>query len=208
MDHNTFIHDVRNHKMKILIDQGDHRSIQFRQPKTNNMYFNLNTWPGFISITGDMGDYTFQRLTDMFEFMRDPHMIGEINQQYWAEKVVAQSVQSPMKQYSNAAFQQAVKDASDSWETTLGEAEALRLELTNDVSFQHFSNEHEAYEFIRDYESNDGHTFEDFDYSLTTYSYHYTWCLRAIVWGIKQYDLVKDGRTQADWDRRILAGEI
>jgi hypothetical protein len=194
--------------MTVQLDQGIHRHLRFAKPGTNNMYFNLNTWPGFISITGDMGDYVFQRTNDMFEFMRDSNMQGKINQQYWAEKVVAESTQSPRMQFSNRKFREATIHASEDWETTLKEAPALQAELENDVYTIGFSNEHEAYEFIQDYITNDGRHFEDFDYSLKEYGYHYTWCLRAIVWGIKQYDLLKEDRTQADYDRRVLAGEL
>lgn len=45
------------------------------------------TWPGHLSITGDVGGYTFCRLRDMFEFFRG----GQINPGYWGEKLVSHS---------------------------------------------------------------------------------------------------------------------
>ena len=78
-----FLKDVTAHKMRVDLDAGKHRHLIFRGT-SNNMWFELVTWPGSLTISGDMGTWTFSRPPDMFNFFR-----GEmkINPSYWAEKL-------------------------------------------------------------------------------------------------------------------------
>ena len=206
-DMSKFLRDVRDHKMTIELDQDVHRSIRFGRPGHSAYYFRLNTWPGSLAISGDMGSYVFSRTRDMFEFFRDPDMMGRINPQYWHEKADAVDRQGGAKRFSQKRLVDAVRNHSDEWQVRLGDAAKIRSEV-DELTRGEFSNEHEAYEAIRDFEAMDGNMFYEFDADLTDWDYGYLWLLRAIVWGIKQYDLVKQGRTQADHDRRVLAGEV
>ena len=88
-DQSRFLRDVRDHKMIIELDQGVHRSIRFGRPGSSAYHFRLNTWPGHLAISGDMGSYVFSRTADMFEFFRDSAMTGRINPGYWHEKADA-----------------------------------------------------------------------------------------------------------------------
>lgn len=206
-DQIRFLRDVRDHLMTIELDQGVHRSIRFGRPGSSVYHFRLNTWPGHLAISGDMGDYIFARVSDMFTFFRDPEMTGQINPQYWAEKAQAVDRQGGTKRFSLEKLASAVREDSAEWQVRLGDAEKIRAEV-EDLATGGFSNEHEAYEAIRDFEASDGNGFTDFEGSLRDWDYGYLWLCRAIVWGIKHYDLVKEGRTQADHDRRVLAGAI
>ena len=80
-----FLRDVDHHNMSVMHESGVYRHLRFRQPDTGNMWFDLVTWPGFLTISGDMGTWTFARLPDMFEFFRDSKL--RINCDYWAEKL-------------------------------------------------------------------------------------------------------------------------
>jgi hypothetical protein len=166
------------------------------------------TWPGYLSITGDMNSYTFGREPDMFSFFRDPHMTNSINPSYWHEKAVAVDRSGGTKQFSREKFISAVKDSSDEWEVRLGDVDRIRWALRGQLLDAHPCDEREAHELVRDFDCPGGYDFCDFEYDMKEWSEHYIWCCEAIVWGIKRYDLVKEGRTQADHDRRVLRGEI
>jgi hypothetical protein len=203
-----FMKDVRNHHMTIEIDAGAHRSIRFGRAGSSSYYFRLVTWPGGLSISGDMGDFTFARLLDMFEFFRDPDMENRINASYWHEKMQAQSKSSPAKEFSRDKLKSALRSHMDEWQVRLGDAAEVRSEVEDDLDLDEAYDVSSAHSLVRDFEASDGNRFDDFDANLEDYSFHFLWCLRAIVWGIKQYDLLKQGRTQADHDRRVLAGVI
>ena len=86
-DHNAtlvdqFNRDIEHHQMTVLHDEGLYRHIRFQNPGNSMYWFDLITWPGSLTIKGDMGTWTFSRLTDMFEFFT-----GHINTSYWAEKL-------------------------------------------------------------------------------------------------------------------------
>lgn len=206
-DHENFLRDVSKHVMTIEQDNDVHRCIYFGRPGSMVYSFRLVTWPGGLAITGDCDDFMFSRTRDMFTFFRDESMTGKINKRYWHEKMPSH-MRTGAKVYSDAMLKDAVKQDSEEWEVRLGDADKIREELEQEFGGG-FSNEHEAYEAVNDFRSqHGGHEFVNFEYDLKDYSHHYVWAIRAIVWGIKQYDLVQQGRTQADHDRRVLAGEI
>lgn len=43
-----FLHDVRNHQMTILRDEGVNRHIRFMKPGSSDMQFDLITWSGYL----------------------------------------------------------------------------------------------------------------------------------------------------------------
>ncbi|TNE66861.1 MAG: hypothetical protein EP336_09605 [Rhodobacteraceae bacterium] len=208
-DLKEFLRDVRDHKLTIELDQGIHRCLFLGRPGSSTYHYRLTTWPGHLAISGDMGSFTFSRLRDMFEFFRDEDMTNEINPSYWAQKVEAIDRHGSMKEFSDKKFRDAVLRDIEEWEVRLGDASKILNEVRDEVLALGCANVDEAYALINDFEASDGNVFTDFwEHDLTTYSLRYLWCLRAIVWGIKQYDLVTQGRTQADHDRRVLAGEL
>ena len=54
-----FLKDVQRHAMNELHRDGVYRHLRFRQPENGNMWFELVTWPGHLTIAGDMGTWTF-----------------------------------------------------------------------------------------------------------------------------------------------------
>lgn len=82
-----FLKEVAEHQMKVLLENGIYRHLKFNAPKNSwNMWFELITWPGKLTISGDMGTWTFSRLEDMFNFFRSSREMA-INPSYWAEKL-------------------------------------------------------------------------------------------------------------------------
>jgi len=205
IDHKEFIGQVKRHKMTIEDDNGVHRSILFKAPNTGNRHFRLTTWRGHLCISGDMGSYVFSRLDDMFEFFRDDTGAGRINPDYWSQKVQSEDKYSKVWQFSETAFREEVERQTKDWETTLENVDNLR-EAIEDAT-QYVENENDAIAAMYDF-SHDGHSFDTDDLSFKELGDHYLWDCRAIVWGIKQYDLFKQGRTQADHDAKVLAGKL
>ncbi|SQC93443.1 Uncharacterised protein [Cedecea neteri] len=88
-----FLRDVALHTLQIHRDDGLYRHLRFKRPGTNAYYFDIVTWPGYLTITGDMGTWTFSRVSDMFNFFMDSHFGHRasfvINPGYWSEKFEA-----------------------------------------------------------------------------------------------------------------------
>lgn len=103
--------DTADHVMEVALDQGLYRHLRFRKPGTGFNWFELITTPGQLTIRGDMGTYVFARTEDMFTFFENSR--GSINAHYWAEKVQAQDINSPVQEFSRDRFVEAVME--DFW---------------------------------------------------------------------------------------------
>lgn len=216
-DYARFIRDVRDHQMTIELDQGVHRSIKFGRPGSSIYYFRLNTWPGRLSFSGDCGDYTFARLPDMFEFFRraGPEYVSDdrINVGYWDEKLTAICKHGDSYELDEDAYVEAVRNCLIRHISgmSLSEAKSVMREVRWDHLLDAPSTEQEARDRVHNWRcpvTGDCPFSEFWDYRITKASYRLVWAMRAIQWGIKKYDLHHQGRTQAEHDRRVLAGEL
>lgn len=182
-----FIENVENHSLEIVRDDGLFRHLEFSNNGSSNMYFNITTWPGFLCISGDMGCYVFSRIKDMFCFFRH----DDINPSYWGEKLQSISRFEKFEEYSQDALKEAIEWDFEQWEF---DTEEQKKEIWEDIKDQLIEHDYAnsidiAMSTVMQYESPYGHNFQDFwEYGLKDYTYHYLWCLYAIVWGIKQYD--------------------
>lgn len=111
-----FATDTATHRMTVAHDDGLHRHLRFRkwvetngkEGPSSSYWFDLVTWPGYLTIAGDCGTYTFARTDDMFEFFRGSGKYG-LNPGYWAEKVRAQEP-SGVSDYSQDKLRAAIAD--------------------------------------------------------------------------------------------------
>jgi hypothetical protein len=238
-----FPRDVAGHQMIPSRDDGLYRHLRFRrvapwvkdgvtQPpsRSSSYWFDLVTWPGHLTITGDCGTYTFARTDDMFEFFRGQ----QINPGYWAEKVKAGGCVS---EYSPEQFRAQVMDSLRECEEDYpGLTAAAEEEIFGDLSQWATDYEDGAREALRDFSFGDtykatctcgaaggggftfvqaeawrrehrlekglghitdsdkveGFTFSDpWEWDLSDFSFHFLWCLHAIVWGIARHDASK-----------------
>lgn len=194
-DEAHFLRDIADHRITVLQDDGIHRHVQFRRPGTYCMGFDLVTWPGYLCLCGDMGDYVFSRIPDMFEFFREA---GDgalrINPPYWAEKCkAADTAGCGIKQYSPEKFKEALHRYLEDTDDSLRDAALSELLCcANDT-------EYEARRAVMEFE-HDGRTpFADFwETDLRDYTYHFIWCCYALAWGIRQYDAAKERATASD----------
>ncbi len=185
-----FIADVANHRMEVLLDRSFHRHLKFSAKGSSIYWFELVTWPGSLAINGDMGSWTFSRVRDMFTFFRGK----EINPGYWAEKIRhgAGGSNNSAKGFSEDALRIQVASYLDNWELSARDRSCILKELEDEV-FCHGDQQHDAIEALFGFEHA---TAEGVDIRFDPvdgpfgmeWTYHFLWCLWAIVWGIQQYD--------------------
>lgn len=191
-----FLEHVKDFEMTVLQDSGVDRQLLFRNPKTNNRWFKITTWNNWLYLTGDMGDYSFERIPDMFHFFRDPKKELRVNPGYWGEKFVGQkeeleefsdyllrrTVVSMFRDYWDGPTAPDSKEHEEKWEAW----EDIRWTLENPID----SNPVRIYDQWNDLGGTAGKIVGDMDWfsSCFTYKYRFLWICRAIVWGIAQYD--------------------
>ena len=199
-----FKHDVREHRTCILKEDGLYRHLRVAKPGTMVYGYEIITWPGYLTITGDMGSYTFTRVSDMFGFFRmsenDFNNTGElsINPRYWQEKLACKDVD--VEQYSDDVFKAQVKYQVEQYYEDYGGCDMINKldthykfekiwdELKYDAEF-----ETTAIQAAMNYRDEEDHRpFQDFwEVSCREYKYQYIWCLYAIVHAITEYDARK-----------------
>ncbi len=179
---NQFAKDVENHQMQVLADDDLHRSLLFKQPNTGNQYFRINTWPHHLCISGDMGTFVFSRLPDMFEFFRGDK---EPNLGYWSEKLEAGKAQEHSESQAREVILKQAEDAGlEPEDLEYAKLRIDRMELDSEFGF---------YNEVMNWSEH------ELGFSIDTdgigcckeYRYHFTWCCRAIIWAIQQYDALK-----------------
>lgn len=191
-----FLRDMQEHKMTVLHESGIYRHIRFRQPNNGNMWFDLTTWPGMLTISGDMGCWTFSRVDDMFTFFRGREL--KINPSYWAEKLQhgTHGGSDAGKVWDAESFKASLIDHLDNY-CLAEEDHAVVLQELKDG----FSSEDSKYylipsalDFSCDLPSGGKFEFESCEMpDGMVYAYHFIWCLYAIVWGIQQWDATAQG---------------
>ncbi len=191
-----FPKDIAEHRITIEHDDGLFRHVTFMRPKTFAYGFHLTTWPGYLCISGDMGTFSFYRLTDMFEFFRHdkPKSLGDrwfINPGYWAEKCVSIDRNSPIEQYSADVFRERINEYLDEAEASPQLRNAVKM-----LVLSRADDEHEAMTAAINFRSKHGKdgefTFSDaWEWSMEDYTHGFLWCLYAIAWGVQRYDAEK-----------------
>lgn len=204
--------DVKNHRMTVLKDEGLYRHVRFGKPNGSSIYrFDLVTWPGHLVITGDLQDYHFARLPDMFQFFRSNPDRPRINAHYWAEKLVGHH--QKYEDFDFDRFKEAVVEhfmwsrdsipegrSRDVWKAIREEIlEAEGVDYSQDLAYK------AASDFFFSYNDNGwgrpGFGFEDvWEWPMKDFDHHFLVSLWAIVWGIQQWD-TREHKSPLDWER-------
>jgi hypothetical protein len=189
-----FAEAVSEHRMTTLSEDGLYRHLRFNKPGSWSYGFDLVTWPGYLAITGDMGDYVFARTADMFEFFETDR--GRINPQYWSEKLANKDERKGTLVYDQELFKPRVMewyaDRVEYAGLTAAEEAAL-LDALREQVFERtwdadgpYSRE-EAIRLLMEF-SHDGVAIDEpYDWSLERWDWQFLWCCHAIVWGIARY---------------------
>lgn len=193
-----FLENIKDHCMVALHDEGFYRHLSFTRNGSSVYRFDLITWPGRLCISGDCGTYVFSRLPDMFEFFRmdkadfnhSKDKVLNINPAYWGEKLESIDSHSAFEEYHPEVFKQKVLAIVEDWEFENDYQKRQVFEqVESEVLICADDGEVRAYDAAVEFVSEHGHTFQDFyEVDLKDYSFHYIWCLYAIVYGIQTYD--------------------
>ena len=200
-----FLDDVKDHQISIEKDDGVHRFVRFRRANGSPYWFDLITWPGNLCISGDCGTYVFSRIHDMFEFFRmddgdfnkRKDVILNINPHYWGEKLQSIGTNAGYREFDEDGFTERVRHHFEDCMAPDIEDEEIKGELwaaiNSEVLSKASDGEIHAYAAVSNFDY-EGIEFEDFFDSGGTekYTFHYIWCLYAIVWGIMKYDEAKN----------------
>ena len=156
------------------------------------MWFEIVTWPGCLTIHGDMGSWTFSRLQDMFDFFRCEKL--KINEYYWSEKLQHGTYggREGAMVWDEDTFKEEIIESLGNWGLEPEDLETVKDALDEEVfnrdgkwemmtAAHEFSCETTSGKVRWDCEMPDG----------KVYAYHFTWCCYAIVWAIQQYDAHK-----------------
>lgn len=191
-----FAGDITEHKLTIVRDDGLYRHLCARRPTTGMYWFDIITWPGSLCIRGDMGNFVFARVDDMFEFFGGKD--ERVNPQYWAEKEVTGA---PTRTYSmsmaRALVEEHVSEEALGWrDFTEDEEREIREAAHRLVRNEDFAYAEGARQLINEFEVSlhpKEFRFSDtWEWDLEDYTVHFLWCLHAIVWAIGQYDLAHE----------------
>ena len=189
-----FLDDVKSHELIVNLDHGVYRDITVKKPNSSCFHYNITTRPGYLMITGDMGDFIFLRTEDMFGFFRSEEGY-RINPSYWGEKVEAGVIREFDVDTANSSVQGYLTnfledlDLSDP-EDREKSKQALKA-VSDFISGTQGSGEFDFWNEINSWDANEagGLDLTDFFESTTTKAtYHYIWCCYAIVHAIKLYD--------------------
>lgn len=210
----SFKKDVANHAMSVELDDGVHRCLHFGKPGSPHLHFRIITWPGGLTLTGDMETFTFSRLRDMFQFFRAEGGLGldhkhPINTGYWSEKL-----QQPSKcsefcgEHAKGIIEEWIKEQHEEekdygvkipdieltdWTVErFPKSAQMQYYLENDLNGS-ISDIEDVRAFAEQYEYQDW-----WDHSWETKTYHFVWCCYALVWAIQQYDESKEPNIVAD----------
>jgi len=189
-----FLKNTAEHELTVLHDEGLYRHVRMAEPGTMVFHYDIITYPGYLTVVGDMGSFTFSRVEDMFKFFRcEEDGKLHINPGYWAEKLVAVDRNSGYEEYSSELFLETVeRDIRDRWDLEGDELEEAVAHVSEEAA-PHCENEYQAREFGFEYESPNGRRFRDFwEYNLRVYTYHYIWLLYGIVHAIQMYDALRE----------------
>jgi hypothetical protein len=180
-----FAEATAGHQMQILHDDGIYRHLRFQNPDCSEYWYDLITAPGTLTITGDMGDFLFRRVEDMFDFFG--RRSATINGHYWAQKVVAGTTHEfDAGRYKEAITQEFFDSIDDL-------SQADRDDLWSDIELFLLDAEttESAHLAMSDWSDSRMSLEDSFEIEVTSLSTTFLWCCWAIVTGIARYTNAK-----------------
>jgi hypothetical protein len=182
-----FDRETAEHVLTIFRDDGLYRHLRCATPGTWAYGYDIVTWPGYLAIVGDAGDFVFSRMRDMFEFFESAS--GRINPGYWSQKLQAPHSDGA-RVYSHDALVERVHlwardvcewgDFEDVYPDLL--IGALDREILNGWTHH----EHEGRERLELFEQIVGWR-ETWEWDLREWDWQFVWCCYAIVKAIGAY---------------------
>jgi len=188
-----FLKDTAKHSMVIEKDDGVFRHIVFSNNGSSVYKFRLTTFPGYLVVSGDMGEWIFSRIYDMFNFFGDSKEKLSINPSYWSEKLDASK--DGYSEFSERMFSYTVNRDVKEYINENDVDDDKMKEIKEELEFMiGDANEYNCYEKMHEFDYNlDLSIFQySFEYSFKEYTHHYLWACFAVVWGINKYNESKE----------------
>lgn len=181
-----FRSETSKHTMTVLHDVGLYRHLRFQERGTSIYLYDLVTWPGFLTITGDVQTHVFSRVKDMFTFFTGPG----INPDYWGQKLQQPRGRDSVRLFSEARYRERVQQWLSEYDVGEGDSPILLRDAVHEqlLDGEAPHDEREAIERLRDFSHNGLQIYEPYEWDLTVWDPHFLWCCWAIVEGVKQYD--------------------
>lgn len=175
--------------MIVLRDDGLYRHLRFRKPNTVLMGFDILTWPGYLAVSGDMGEYVFSGTSNMIESFGQPKLSMGINRESWAKKCRAADRNGGIDEFSPEVFRTNVLNHIEQY---CGGDDASRVEIMSDVEESVFPYLHDGTDALAraldEVEYGNHQVFTDFwECNCRDFTYQFTWVCHAIVWAIHKY---------------------
>lgn len=193
-----FDRDTAEHELHVLRDDGLYRHLRCMRPKSYMYGFDVVTWPGYLALVGDIGDYVFTRVRDMFDFFGSESSAlhpAQINPHYWAQKLRAAPREGTPDHrgevYSAEAYEARVRawvaETQDDMEPEKREAFAAAVErdLIDTWEFPH--SQDAAVTLLDDFEHDGIRIREPWEWRLAALDSHFVWACFGIVWAIGEY---------------------
>lgn len=166
------------HEMTVLHADGVYRHLRFARPKTWIYGFDLVTWPGYLYVGGDIEDFTFSRIPDMFEFFDG----SDINPHYWGEKLTNRGMQT--RRFSEQVFERRVAQAIAGTE----DSEALASAWAEHRRYADLSHEYPARQALMEFEHDGHYRFPDsWEWDLHEWDPHFLLSCFAIARGLAMW---------------------
>ncbi len=207
----SFLKDVAEHEMHVLMDNGVYLHIRFKRPGTGCFHFDLVTYPGYLVYSGDMGCYVFARTNDMFEFfranrkhLRDGQTLP-INPGYWSEKLQAVNgnrFEAGATELDEDRITEVINEYRAMWmrlcrETGISKDDRRELYKAVDGDVLYADEPSEILRKANEFSYRVGGRCFQFDdlweHNFDRFTYHFVWCCYALAWGVKKYDEAKTG---------------
>lgn len=176
-----FQRETAQHEMAVQHDEGLYRHVRFQKPGTGFYWFDLVTWPGNLTINGDMGTFTFARLTDMIPFFAG----DRINPTYWAEKVRgSRSGIDGTEGYSEELAREIMSEHIAEYEV---EYPGLAAAVAETILAEDLSHEEYVRTLLNQFEYKGFSFIDSWEWSFKDFNTHFLWCCHAVQWGANRY---------------------
>lgn len=192
-DRERFLKNVKYHAMSVLLDTENYRHIKFRNPKHGFYAFSINTWPGHLAFSGDMGTFVFSRGMDLFRGVG-----GGLD--YISEKVVAadsngRETEGVIKFDHATALESAKRMVIENLKSKRDEiGKEKRRKIYDEIMGSLEAKcdcEHEWFTAVSDACDAAGLTTEYWETGYQDYMVftgRFRWCVEALQWAVKKYD--------------------
>jgi hypothetical protein len=175
-------------------DDGLYRHLRFRAESWAYGY-DIVTWPGYLAITGDVGDYVFSRVADMFGFFRSDQ--GRINPTYWAEKIPNRDAARGTRRFEASRVRPRIMEwfyDGPANELSYNDGVKLLAAMEEQIFSWGTEDPQVVHTRLTEFEHQGIRLYEPWDFDFEEWDWTYLWSCWAIVQGIAQYDWAKGWR--------------